>query len=246
MRRVIVTFAVVAPIVLILLSRTAPLTAIGILALSHALLLYPTLRPNVQWLGPVITSFEPHGNEVWLTIDDGPTGDTAAILDVLDARRAKATFFVKGVLARQRPDLIRAIIERGHGVANHSDTHPSGSFWCLLPSAIAAEIDGCAAAIPPTRWFRAPVGMKNPAVHPALARRGMRLIGWSVRGFDSFGADVERVVRRIVPRVVPGAIVVVHQGRGMSARCIARVVDELRARHYAFVIPDDARLKTKR
>lgn len=246
MRRVIIAFAVIAPVALIALWRTAPLAGIGILALSHALLLYPTLRPNAQWLGPVVTSFAPEGNEVWLTIDDGPTDDTAAILDILDARGAKATFFVKGVLARQRPDLVRAIVERGHGIGNHSDTHPSASFWCLLPSAIAREIDGCAAAIPPTPWFRAPVGMKNPAVHPALARRGMRLIGWSARGFDGVRADIESVVQRIVPRAFPGAIVLLHQGRDTAAACIARVVDELRARGYAFVIPAGERLKTKR
>ena len=83
-------------------------------------------------------------------------------------------------------------------------------------------------------------------VHPALTRRGLKLIGWSVRGFDTVGDDIERVVRRIVPRVFPGAIVVLHQGRAISARCIARVVGELRARGYSFVIPEDARLKTKR
>lgn len=239
MRRVILVFTVAAPIVLIALWTRAPLIGIGILALSHALLLYPTLRPNVQWLGPVITCFEPEGNELWLTIDDGPTDDTLAILDALDV---KATFFVKGMLARQRPELIRAIVERGHSIGNHSDTHPSGTFWCLPPGSIARQIDGGVSS----RWFRAPVGMKNPFVHPALRRRGMRLIGWSVRGFDTVGDDIERVVRRIVPRVFPGAIVVMHQGRAISARCIARVVSELRARGYSFVIPDDARLKTKR
>ncbi len=246
MRGVIVGFAVAAPIILLIVWPHAPLAGIGILALSHALLLYPTLRPNAQWLGPVITAFEPAGNEAWLTIDDGPTGDTLAILDVLDARGAKATFFVKGVLARQRPDLVRTILDRGHSIGNHSDTHPSAAFWCLPPARIAAEIDRCAAAIPPSRWFRAPVGMKNPFVHPALQRRGMRLIGWSVRGFDAVSDDVERVVRRIAPRVFPGAIVLLHQGRAASAPCIARVTDELRARGYSFVVPADDRLKTKR
>jgi len=246
MRGLIIGFAVTAPLLLIMLWPHAPLAGIGILALSHALLLYPTLRPNVQWLGPVVTAFEPNDKEIWLTIDDGPTEDTRDILEVLEARGAKATFFVKGTLARARPDLIRAILDRGHTVGNHSDTHPSAAFWCLLPAALAAEIDGCAAAIPPTLWFRAPVGMKNPGVHPALRRRGMRLIGWSVRGFDTIGDDVGRVVRRIAPRVFPGAIVVLHQGRPMSTSCVARVVDELRARGYSLVVPADERLKTKR
>jgi peptidoglycan/xylan/chitin deacetylase (PgdA/CDA1 family) len=218
----------------------AVILALIVFVAIPGLLLYGTLVPNAQLLGPVVTCFDPAGQEVWLTIDDGPTDDTLQILDALGDVRA--TFFVKGMLARARPELIDAIRARGHGIANHSDTHPSGTFWCLGPRGIAREIDGGVAAA----WFRAPVGMKNPFVHPALRRRGMRLIGWSARGFDAVTGDVDRVVRRIVPRVFPGAIVVMHQGRAVSAPCIARVVAELRARGYRFVIPDDARLKTKR
>lgn len=251
MRRLITGFALLAPIILLLLWPHAKLAGIGILALSHVLILYPTIRPNVQWFGPVVTGFSTSANEVWLTIDDGPTADTPAILDVLDARNAKATFFVKGTLVREREALVREIVARGHSVANHSDTHPSGKWWCLPPASIATEIDGCAnalAAILPTRqkWFRAPVGMKNPGVHPALARRGLRLIGWSVRSYDAVKDDFDNVMRRIDRDTKPGGIIVMHQGREWSARTIAAAVDRLQARGYSFVIPDDARLKTNR
>src|SRR5690349_12495838 len=116
------------------------IVAVLVFVVIPGLLLYGTLVPNAQLLGPVITCFEPDGQEVWLTIDDGPTDDTQEVLDVL--RDVKATFFVKGTLARAHPERIAAIRERGHGVANHSDTHPSGAFWCLGPRAIAREIDG--------------------------------------------------------------------------------------------------------
>jgi len=245
---VIVVFAWIAPLILIALWPRAPLAGIGVLFLSHALLLIPTLMPNVQWLGPVVTSFAPNGDEVWLTIDDGPTGDTPALLDLLDARGARATFFVKGALARQHPELVQMMVARGHSVANHSETHPSGSFWCLPPSRIAREIDGCGEALESItgarpRWFRAPVGMKNPFVHPHLRSRGMRLIGWSVRGFDGVGDDVEKVVARIVPRVRAGSIIVLHQGRPTSLHCIERVVTELQARGLRFRIPEDESLR---
>jgi peptidoglycan/xylan/chitin deacetylase (PgdA/CDA1 family) len=251
MRPLILGFVCVAPVIAIVLWPHSWLAAIGVLALSHALVLWPTLRPNSQWLGPVITRFETTSNEVWLTIDDGPTDDTEALLDALDERGVKATFFVKGTLTSQRPDLIQQMLARGHTVANHSQTHPSGSFWRLPPSALAWQIDECSAVLQavtgerPT-LFRAPVGMKNPFVHPILKRRGLPLLGWSVRGFDSFGDDVERVARRIVPRVGPGSIIVMHQGRGFSVACVSRVVDELRARGYTFVIPPLERLKTNR
>ncbi|HEX9458811.1 MAG TPA: polysaccharide deacetylase family protein, partial [Thermoanaerobaculia bacterium] len=86
MRALILGFACVAPVILVLLWPHSWLAAMGVLALSHALVLWPTLRPNSQWLGPVITSFDSPSNEVWLTIDDGPTDDTQPLLDSLDER----------------------------------------------------------------------------------------------------------------------------------------------------------------
>ncbi|HKB79322.1 MAG TPA: polysaccharide deacetylase family protein, partial [Thermoanaerobaculia bacterium] len=215
-------------------------------ACSHALLLYPTLRANTQWFGPVITHFAASGREIWLTIDDGPTDDTPAILDALARRGVRATFFLKGALAQSRPDLLAAIESAGHGVGNHSYTHPSGTFWCLLPGEIAGQIDRASAVLGSRDCFRAPVGMKNPAVHPALRERGMHLIGWTVRGFDTVTADPARIEARILPRVEPGAIVVLHQGRPHSLDCITRVVDALLADGYAFVVPEEERLKTNR
>lgn len=255
MRPLIVSFVCIATLTALVALFAAPprllVAAICVMGLSHALVLWPTLRANSQWLGPVVTSFSTEQNEVWLTIDDGPTDDTPALLDALDARGVKATFFVKGALAEAAPELVRMMLARGHTVANHSQTHPSGRFWALSPEAIAAQVDACSAALAaitgePPRLFRAPVGMKNPFVHPLLEARGMLLIGWSVRGFDSFGDDVERVVRRIVPRVRPGSIIVMHQGRAFSVACASRVVDELQARGYSFVIPPLDRLKTNR
>jgi peptidoglycan-N-acetylglucosamine deacetylase len=254
MRRLILAFAIgasiIVPILLLLGFPPSWPIAVGILALSHALVLWPTLSPNSQWLGPVMTRVKTDANEVWLTIDDGPTDDTPTLLDALDALGVKATFFVKGVLVEQRPDLVRSILARGHTVENHSQTHPSGAFWCLPRGRVARQIDQCSKALEnvgvQSRLFRAPVGMKNPYVHPILKRRGLMIVGWSVRGFDSFGDDVQRVVDRIVPRVTAGSIVVMHQGRGFSVACVSGVVRALQAKGYAFVVPEPERLKTKR
>ena len=237
-----------APLVLIVLWPHAPLVGIAILALSHALILYPTLRPNVQWLGPVVTRFATTRNEVWLTVDDGPTPDTSAILDLFDRLGVKATFFVKGALAETNPEGIAAILERKHTIGNHSQTHPSGSFWCLPPGRIGSEIDECNRVLTSLTgktplWFRAPVGMKNPAVHPALSRRGMRLIGWTTRGFDAVVGDPEQILARILPNISPGAIIVLHQGREHSLRVLEKVVVALQERGYSFVIPADEQLR---
>jgi peptidoglycan/xylan/chitin deacetylase (PgdA/CDA1 family) len=250
-RGALVAFAITSPLLLIALWPFSPLGGVALLLLSHALLLYPTLSPNCQWFGPVLTSFATTENEVWLTVDDGPADDTVRILDALDARNAKATFFFKGSLVEGYADVVKQVIARGHGVGNHSQTHPSGTFWCATPRRVRHEIDSCSDSLARATGerpvlFRAPVGHKNPAVHAHLARRGMTLIGWSVRGFDGVRSKPAAVVRRVVRNVFPGAIIVLHQGRGGSPELIATVVDELQRRRYAFVIPPAESLKTKR
>ncbi|MCQ2173661.1 MAG: polysaccharide deacetylase family protein [Bacteroidales bacterium] len=45
------------------------------------------------------------------------------ILDKLDERNLKATFFVVGAMAREFPDVVKLISARGHEVGCHSDSH---------------------------------------------------------------------------------------------------------------------------
>lgn len=256
MRRAILGFALVAPLLVVALWPLSPLLALGIFFVSHMLILYPTLRARAQWLGPVLTSFETAEPQVWLTIDDGPTPDTNEMLEVLARHGAKATFFVKGVLAERSPDAIRAIREAGHEIANHSLTHPSATFWCLGPAAITREIDGCNRVIEsitgtrPER-FRAPVGMKNPFVHPILARLGMPLVAWTSRGWDGVdGFEPATAAERILADASSGAIILLHQGvrdaegRIASARCLDLVLSGLTERGLACVIPPTERLVT--
>lgn len=216
---------------------------------SHLLLVYATLRPNVQWLGPVITCFETERKELWLTIDDGPAPDTTQILDLFDRLGIRATFFVKGALAERDAELVRMMVARGHSVANHSHNHPSATFWCLPPTRIAKEVGRCNEILThltgeQPRWFRAPVGMKNPAVHPILARRNMRLIGWSIRAFDGVRADPQRVLARVSPQLRPGGILVMHQGLPQSRQVLQSVIEEAQRRGYTFVVPQDSQLRT--
>ena len=223
-----------------------------LLFISHMLLLYPTLRPLSQWWGRVVTSFETKDKEVWLTIDDGPTEDTLAMLDLLDARDAKATFFVKGSLASAHAETVREIVARGHSVGNHSYTHPSGSFWCLGPARLSYEVSAADEALSGsgqvTSFFRAPVGMKNWFVHPILERFGKTLIGWSVRAFDGVRFDPTRASEVILRRISPGSIVLLHEGRRdartgarINVELLSRVLDGLAQRGYRAVLPDATR-----
>ena len=100
-RSLILGFAVVAALVFVVTVAFHPWLALGVLFLSHLLILYPTLVANCQWWGPVMTRFETTQREIWLTIDDGPDPvHTPRMLEILERFQAQATFFVIGRRAR--------------------------------------------------------------------------------------------------------------------------------------------------
>ncbi len=206
-----------------------------LLLASHALFLLPVFLPNSRFYAPVLARLP--GPAVWLTIDDGPSDDTLAILDALDRHDARATFFMVGARAAARPELVREVLRRGHGLGNHSQSHPQARFWALGPRALAREIGDCqqvlaAIAGAPPRWYRSVVGMTNPFVAAALRRHGLARVGWSARGFDGVGCTPETVVARIASGLVPGAIVLLHEGaaHGHNVAIVEAVLRQLQAR----------------
>jgi peptidoglycan/xylan/chitin deacetylase (PgdA/CDA1 family) len=248
-RRLVLGFALSALIFFLIVVFFRPLLALGVLFLSHLLILYPTLVANCQWWGPVMTRFETTRREVWLTIDDGPDPlHTPRMLEILRRFEAQATFFVIGDRAAEFPAEIKAIRAAGHEIANHTASHPSGTFWCLSPSRIAAEIDRCGVS---AHYFRAPAGLKNFFVHPALARREMQLVGWTVRGLDTVSDDPDGVAARIMTRVKPGAIILLHEGHrteidpDFHPRCLELTLTALTKANYRCVLPRPEQLRPR-
>jgi peptidoglycan/xylan/chitin deacetylase (PgdA/CDA1 family) len=247
MRRLILGFALLAALFFLALIAFRPFLALGVLFASHILILFPTLVANCQWWGRVVTHFETTQREIWLTIDDGPDPlDTPRLLEILGRFQAQATFFVIGERAARFEAELEAIRAAGHEVANHTANHPSATFWCLLPARIAAEIDQGGIE---TGNFRAPVGMKNFFVHPELARRNLRLIGWTVRGLDTLRRDPVAVAQSIMRRVRPGAILLLHEGHRTATdadfhpRCLEQTLTALTKANYRCILPRPEQLR---
>ena len=70
----------------------------------------------------------PDAKIVYLTFDDGPSENTAKVLDVLKQYGIKATFFVTGNNAGYRENIVRAYQE-GHAIGLHSYTHQYASVY---------------------------------------------------------------------------------------------------------------------
>lgn len=61
--------------------------------------------------------------KVYLTFDDGPSDNTAAILDTLAKYNVKATFFVVGKTDDQSKEMYQRIVNEGHTLGMHSYSH---------------------------------------------------------------------------------------------------------------------------
>lgn len=256
-RRALLALALIAPILGIFLIRVNLVIALAPIFVSHLLIFYATFVPNCQWWGPIIQSFETTKPEVWITIDDGPSAEhTLKILALLERYKARATFFVIGRNTEEYPHLVTEILSHGHQIANHTYTHPSGMFWAAGPHKIAAEIDLCAELLRsapdrPEKFFRVPVGLTNPFVHPELKRRGLSLIGWSARGLDTVSHEPTRVAERILRAVKPGAILLLHEGHRVAKdpefgpHCLELTLAGLAERGYHSVIPEPQQLRTR-
>ena len=181
----------------------------------------PACGPRSQLLGPALHRLPQPGSRVALTFDDGPDpAATPQVLDLLAAAGVTASFFCVGRHAQRHPALLRRIAAEGHGVENHSQTHPY-HFACLVGSGLRREVEDAQSALAdiagcaPT-WFRAPMGLRNPLLDPALHRAGLHLASWSRRGYDTRCGTPDTVLSRLSRHVTPGEVLLLHDGNCAS------------------------------
>lgn len=155
-----------------------------------------------------------------ITFDDGPDEHwTPAILDSLARHRARATFFVIGPRAVAQPDLVRRMLEHGHTVGLHCDLHVRHSHrdqsW--LERDTERALDGLRrVGVTPTLW-RTPWGDTAPWSVSIADRHGLRLIHWTVDTHDWRGDSATEMFSATSAQLVPGAIVLAHDGIGPGA-----------------------------
>jgi peptidoglycan/xylan/chitin deacetylase (PgdA/CDA1 family) len=179
---------------------------------------------------------------VVLTFDDGPHPRwTPRVLDVLDRHGAKATFFVIGWKAEQHPDLVRAILERGHAVGLHSYAHDR--FFALRGERrVRADLERGSAAIERVTGrrpalFRPPIGHTNPIVSRVADALDLTVVGWTIRGRDGLaGARPDDVIDHVRRDLRDGAIVLLHDSpeRGdrepAAVRALPAILDAVSSR----------------
>ena len=167
---------------------------------------------------------------VALTIDDGPSTETEAILEVLAEHEAAATFFFIGDHLEQHPEVGRRVIEQGHEAGHHMmRDEPSIR---LSPEVFAEQFEQTHRLLEElggSRLFRPGSGWYNDSMTREVERRGYRMVlGW-VYPLDALIASSTFSSWFIRSNLRPGAIIILHDG-GARGR---RTADVLRA-----ILPD--------
>ena len=176
---------------------------------------------------------------VALTFDDGPDPvRTPEVLDVLARYGVRATFFLVGEKAAAYPELVRRIVAEGHVVGNHTHTH-KGFFPLYGSRRIAGERRSAGVGVHAItgrrpRFFRPPFGVTNPAIGRSVRRAGLATVGWSIRSLDTVTRTPrETVLARVLGKLHPGAVILLHDRCPRSAWLTERLLEALGKRGYS-------------
>ena len=199
--------------------------------------------PQLSFFGPYVCHGDPSWRHVALTFDDGPDArSTPALLDLLRAEKIEAAFFCLGQRVATEPALTARITHEGHLLGNHTFHHSYATNFFTVARLVdeltrtQTAIRQAAGVVPDN--FRPPVGLSNPRTFRAARSLGLKVIGWSVRSLDTRITDPERIVNRILRRVKPGAIILLHDGNIPAERLVKTVtllLAKLRERDYEVV-----------
>ena len=169
---------------------------------------------------------------VGLTFDDGPSGSTTALLNALKQNGLRATMFNQGQYAAANPSLVKAQVDAGMWVANHSYTHPH--LTQLSQAQIDSEISRTQQAIANAgggtpKLFRPPYGETNSTVRSVESRYGLTEVLWDVDSQDWNGASTDAIVQA-ASRLGNGQVILMHDWSANTLAAIPRIAQNLAAR----------------
>lgn len=150
---------------------------------------------------------------VALTFDDGPHPvDTPAMLAVLAAAQAQATFFMVGKSASQHPELVAQVAAAGHAIGSHTWDHTS--FRLIVGKYRRAQLrwaeDALATHLSRPKLFRPPYGEQSVWGRLDAMRLGYETVCWDAIAEDWRDDAPETMVERVLSRLRPGSIVLFH------------------------------------
>jgi peptidoglycan/xylan/chitin deacetylase (PgdA/CDA1 family) len=177
--------------------------------------------------------------KIALTFDDGPSEFTLDVLELLKKYNAKGAFFCIGKNIETHPEIIQKIIAEGHLVGNHSYSH-SMFFDFYHEDKVIEELRKTDKLLEKftskkINFFRPPYGVTTPSIRRALKKTGHKVIGWNIRSLDGGTKNQNLIFNRIIKRVSPGGIVLLHDTASHSVLVLEQFLQFLQQNNYKVI-----------
>ncbi len=157
----------------------------------------------------------------------GGTDEVYRILDILDEKNAKATFFIGGCWADDNLDCLRAIYEAGHELGNHGYFHKDHTKLSVLEN--EKEIAACNRFIElalgyTVTLFAPPSGAYDNNALTACKSLHMKTILWSRDTIDWRDKDTALIYSRATRNIRGGEFVLMHPTEN-TVEALAEILD---------------------
>ena len=207
--------------------------------------------PQWQMFGDSLCAVPAKRKVVALTFDDGPDAEnTPALLALLATRNVHATFFCVGKRVAQHPELVKRMAAAGHEIENHTFAHsPATNIFSarrLLDELSRTQVEIKRVAGRAPVFFRPPVGLTNPRIFRVADEMGLKVIGYTARGLDRRVDAPEKIAGRLLRKLQPGAIFLLHDAdvpRERLLTVVALLLDKLEAEGYQCLRLDELTAK---
>jgi cellulose synthase/poly-beta-1,6-N-acetylglucosamine synthase-like glycosyltransferase/peptidoglycan/xylan/chitin deacetylase (PgdA/CDA1 family) len=202
--------------------------------------------PVLDGLNPGVPGRTMPRGTIALTFDDGPSGYTGKVLDVLERHHVPATFFVIGSQVAKNPALLRRVIRDGGEIGVHTFTHPHLGDVSAVRERIELEQTQQAIAAATgytTDLLRLPYSSTPSAITDsdwrAITRAGPYLVTFADLDTRDWAPDATAasILAAATPVGDNGAIVMMHDGGGDRSATVAaldQLIEKLQQRGYQF------------
>lgn len=161
---------------------------------------------------------------IYLTLDDGPSRYTPALVTALKKHDAAATFFVSGGTSTMYKPLLRKMQRNGNAVGNHTWSHAQLSRvstatardQILRPRReLGSLLDSC---------MRPPYGLINEKVAKIAIGAGFQPVMWTAHIEDWRPHSFEWTVQRLRASTRPGAVILGHDTHAQTVKAVTRML----------------------
>lgn len=233
----------------LIILRKKNLLLAGIISLT--LIIYFNIKPSVQSVfNPnkllPIYCVDRNDKKISLSFDAAwGADDTDTLLDILDENDVKTTFFLCGYWIDKYPDKVRKIIQHGHDVGNHGNTHAHGNNLSLEQN--KQEILKAHEKIESLfdeeerdlniNLFRPPFGEYNNTVIQAAQELNYYPIQWDVDSLDWKELGAEHELNHVLnhKKLKSGSIILFHNDAKYTPQVLGKIIQGLKAKKYNLV-----------